>query len=152
PLTTNEESLITFRITAAGTNANSVLHFNLGEAPPQGAAINPTTGEFSWTPSEAQGPGSYIIPVNCVDSGNVDQNACIFLTINVNETNKPPQTTPIPDQTVEYCRSLVLQIVASDPDIPANALSYSLLSPVPAGASIGQDTGRFSWSPHIAQI
>ena len=39
---------------------------------------------------------------------------------------------------------------ASDPDVPANTLSFSLLG-APAGATIHPATGAFSWTPTEAQ-
>ena len=36
---------------------------------PAGATIDPATGEFSWTPSEAQGPGVYTFTVSVTDDG-----------------------------------------------------------------------------------
>src|SRR5262249_61304278 len=42
------------------------LTFGLVDAP-AGAAIDPITGVFTWTPSEAQGPGVYTFQVHVAD-------------------------------------------------------------------------------------
>ena len=47
----NEGEALSFTATATGTN----LTFSLDGAPPA-ASIDPDTGEFSWTPTEADGP------------------------------------------------------------------------------------------------
>jgi hypothetical protein len=42
---------------------------------------------------------------------------------------------------------LEFDVTATDADLPANSLSYSLGGNVPAGASIDRVTGHFSWTP-----
>ena len=38
------------------------------EATPVGAAINPFTGVFSWTPTAAQAGGTYVIAITVTDT------------------------------------------------------------------------------------
>ena len=144
PITANEESPICFRVSATGTNASSVLHFDLGQRPPQDASIDPITGDFCWTPSEAQGPSTYIVPINCVDSGNDNQNACIFVTITVNEVNKAPMLTE-PNRTIGEGQAASWNLCGTDMDIPANALTYMKLSG-PTNFTVNA-AGRVTWLP-----
>ena len=65
-------------------------------------------------------------------------------------TNQPPVLAAIPNQSVLAGRTLLVTNLASDPNIPALPLTYSLLSP-PAGASINANSGLFTWRPTIAQ-
>ena len=48
------------------------LSFSLG-GEPVGAVIDPVTGVFTWTPTEAQGPGSYDITIRVTDDGTPSQ-------------------------------------------------------------------------------
>ena len=47
------------------------------------AAINPTTGVFTWTPNESQGPGSYTFQVKVTDNGTGNLSDAKTITINV---------------------------------------------------------------------
>ena len=49
--------------TAAEINARAA-----GTGAPDGAAIDPLTGVFTWTPTEAQGPQTYTVTVRVIDS------------------------------------------------------------------------------------
>ncbi len=65
-------------------------------------------------------------------------------------TNHPPVLVPIANQTILAGRTLLLTNSASDPDVPPQSLTYTLLSP-PSGASIGVTNGLFTWRPTMAQ-
>src|SRR5213080_2387146 len=58
--------------------------------------------------------------------------------------------TPIPDQMVNEGTSLVITNTATDSDLPANTLTFSLVSP-PAGMSIDPSSGVLTWTPTEAQ-
>ena len=62
-------SPIQFTATDNDLPAN-LITFSLVNAP-AGAAIDGVTGLFTWTPSEAQGPGNYSIKVVATDNGVV---------------------------------------------------------------------------------
>src|SRR5213078_1189611 len=66
-------------------------------------------------------------------------------------TNRPPILGAIAEQTVPAGTLLTLTAAASDPDIPAQRLTFSLEPPVPAGAEINQANGLFRWKPAQAQ-
>jgi hypothetical protein len=51
---------------------------------------------------------------------------------------------------VDALTQLVVQIPASDPDIPTNRLTFSMTTG-PSGATLDADTGRFVWTPTLAQ-
>ena len=65
--------------------------------------------------------------------------------------NRPPRFTNLP---VNYTRpariTLYVANPVTDPDFPAQTLTWSLLSP-PAGATVNTSNGLFSWRPAIAQ-
>jgi O-glycosyl hydrolase len=64
--------------------------------------------------------------------------------------NQSPSLAPIPNQTILAGRILAITNSASDADVPAQTLAFSLLSP-PAGAGVAANTGLFTWRPAIAQ-
>ena len=54
----DEGSELSFTAMATDTDSPAnILSFSLGPGAPAGATIDPTSGAFSWTPGEAQGPG-----------------------------------------------------------------------------------------------
>ena len=53
----------------------------------------------------------------------------------VAEVNTAPQLPPLPNATLSELVTLVVTNTATDSDLPANGLSYSLLA-APAGATI----------------
>ena len=59
PKSVNELATLTFTVSATAPDlpANTLAYSATGLPP--GASFNATTRQFSWTPSEAQGPGSY---------------------------------------------------------------------------------------------
>jgi hypothetical protein len=68
------------------------LTFSLVGAP-SGASIDGTTGAFSWTPTEAQGPASYPFTVR-VSDGVANTDAAI--TLHVTEVNAAPAIANVP--------------------------------------------------------
>jgi hypothetical protein len=126
------------------------LTFSLGEGAADGAAIDPATGFFHWTPSEAQGPGSYFFGVIVTDDGSPAQNDSQGFIVVVREVNRAPQLPPIADRAVNEGESLALSIFATDADLPAQTLTFSLGSDAPSGASLSEG-GFFFWTPGEAQ-
>jgi hypothetical protein len=150
--TIDESTLLTVSVSAADADlpANG-LTFSLLGAPP-GMTINPATGAISWTPTEAQG-GSLVfnITVAVTDSSPLAVNDRMLATTNsfsvtVRELNSAPQLAVPASQSVVELESLMLQASATDVDLPANALTFSLLEP-PAGMTINPSTGVIGWTP-----
>jgi len=145
-VTVNERVLYTFDADATDRD-NDPLTFSLVGAPP-GASIDPSTGVFSWTPTEAQGPGTYNFTVR-VSDGLTDTDASI--TITVNEVNVAPVLTGVPaTATIDELALYTFDADATDADIPVQTLTFSLVG-APPGASIDPSTGVFSWTPTEAQ-
>jgi len=69
----------------------------------------------------------------------------------VNEVNRPPVLNSINNQTGFWGNAFGFTAAASDPDLPANTLTYSL-NGAPAGASINPSSGEFTWTPTAAQM
>ncbi len=64
--------------------------------------------------------------------------------------NSPPVLDPIGDKSVDELSLLNFTATASDPDLPAQNLTFSLGPGAPSGANITVD-GYFSWTPTEAQ-
>jgi hypothetical protein len=148
----DEQTLLSFTALASDPDlpANT-LTFSLDEGAPPGASIQPGSGLFTWTPTEAQGPGVYSFTIVVTDNGAPPLNAAETISVTVREVNRSPVLNPISDQQVTLGSTLTFTAIASDPDIPANTLTYSLDPSAPSGASIHASTGLFSWTPQADQ-
>ena len=139
----------TVSFTASATDADlpaQTLRFSLDAGAPAGAAIDPVTGFFSWATTEADGPGQYSVTVRVTDDGVGLLSAAQSFTITVTEGNTAPVLDAIPSQTVTEGDTVQFVAVASDTDVPAQTLTFSLGAGAPAGATIDPLTGRFTWA------
>ena len=107
-------------------------------------------GVFTWTPTEAQGPGSYAVTMRVTDDGTPNLSGDESFTVTVNEANAAPVLASIGDKSIDEQTSLSFVASATDSDNPANLLTYSLIG-APAGASINPITGLFDWTPTETQ-
>jgi uncharacterized repeat protein (TIGR01451 family) len=120
------------------------LTFSLLNAP-AGASINTNSGVFTWTPTEAQGPGTNAnIAIIVTDNGVPPLSATQFFTIFVLETNSAPVLAPISDRTVHAGMFVAVTNSASDTDAPPNVLTFTL-DTAPTGAGINSSNGLFGW-------
>ncbi len=149
--TTNELSALTFTVTATDPNSSDVLTFSLDAGAPAGATIGGSTGAFSWTPTEAQGPGTFPITIRATDNGTPVLSGSAAITVTVNEVNVAPVVTNPGNKTVAELANLAFTATATDADLPANTIAWSLDAGAPAGATIGAANGAFSWTPTEAQ-
>jgi hypothetical protein len=147
PKTVNELATLSFTATASDPDLPAqTLTFSLGPGAPSGASIT-GGGAFSWIPTEAQGPGSYVIRIIVSDGIAQDYED---ITVTVNEVNLPPVLNPIGPKTINEGALLQFTITASDPDLPAQTLTYSA-SNLPSGATFNPTTRVFSWTPTSGQ-
>src|SRR5205823_2738598 len=145
----NEQTLLTFTASATDPNGDT-LTYSLDPGAPAGAGINPTSGVFTWTPAEADGPGSYLITVRVTDNGSPSMSDTKAFAIAVSEVNLTPALTVPPDQSIPESSTLVVTNTATDPDVPANTLTFSLVS-APPGINLDSSTGILTWTPTEAQ-
>ena len=118
--------------------------------PPAGAAIDPDTGVFTWTPDEADGPGTFTLDVVVTDdTGNSDSEP---VTIQVAEVNQPPVLDPIGNRTVYSGAMATFTATAIDADLPEQILDFTLGTGAPQDAVIDPLTGVFTWAtPDVEQ-
>jgi hypothetical protein len=113
------------------------LVFSLAGEVPAGASIT-DDGVFSWVPDESHGPGSYLFDLVVTDSGSPVLTATETVTVTVAEVNEAPMLVSPGDRLDAEGASVSLQLEVSDPDLPANGLSW-LASDLPAGLVLGSD-------------
>ena len=148
-LTLDELTMLTVTNTATDANTNLTLTYTVTMSIDTNAMIingwpltyvttNPppvisTNGIITWTPSEAQGPGVYVITTVVTDNGLPPLSATNSFTVTVNEVNTAPFWPPnVPSQTnyiIAVLTTLVVTNTATDLDIPPNPLTYQLFGP-----------------------
>ncbi|TVS15269.1 MAG: tandem-95 repeat protein, partial [Planctomycetaceae bacterium] len=112
---------------------------------PSGAALDPVTGQLSWTPNLFQA-GVYEGIHLAVTDGNLTSGETIRIV--VANTNQPPVLTPLPDQSGR--EGTLLQFTVTATDIDGDPVLFA--SPdLPAGASLGPQSGLFHWTPDFEQ-
>src|SRR5439155_711706 len=147
--TINELTTLTVTNTATdGDLPANVLTYQL-LSPPTGASIN-SNGVITWTPAEGQGPGTVTFTTIVTDNGTPALSGANSFTVTVNEVNSAPVLTAPPDQTINELSALVVTNTASDADLPANTLTFALVSG-PSGVAINPATGVLTWTPTEAQ-
>ena len=142
--TVNEGVELSF--TAVGSDTDDPtqsLSYSLTGDVPTGATIDSTTGDFSFTPSETQGGESFTFSVVVSDGVATGTEA---LTVTVGEVNETPVLAAIADASVAEGDTLTLFALASDSDLPAQNLTYSLAGPNAGLASIDSGTGEFTFT------
>lgn len=143
------EELSTLRFTAGLRDANAragQLKYTLERAP-EGARINPDTGQFTWSPTEEQGPNRYemAVRVEALDGGAIPARQAFEVT--VLEINRPPVFDPIDHRSVAVDDTLTLEVKATDPNDPPKPVRFKLGPDAPLGARIDPVNGMFSWAP-----
>jgi serine/threonine protein kinase len=128
------------------------LNFKLMADAPLGASLDANTGEFLWTPTEAQGPQDYSFTIMAVvdEEGGASVVSERSFSIAVSEyKHLPIFDTPELASGKEH-EKFEFSIGAIDSNLPGIGLRYELLDP-PAGLLINQQSGIVSWEPNELQ-
>jgi hypothetical protein len=80
------------------------------------------------------------------DSGSPVMSDAETITLTVLEVNRAPELAPIGNKVVNEGTIVTFNASATDPDVPAQTLTFSLDAGAPSGASIHPATGAFTWS------
>src|SRR6185369_12709949 len=117
--------LVAFSASAAATDADlpaNNLTFALVSGP-SGLTVSPA-GAIAWTPTEAQGPGTYPVKVKVTDSGTPPLSVTNTFTLTVNEVNLAPVLTLPVNQTINESVAFSDDATATDADLPAQTLTF----------------------------
>jgi hypothetical protein len=134
------ELIVTNTASDSDLPANA-LTYQLVNAP--GNAAISGAGVITWTPAEDEAPGGYTVITIVSDGTDTATNS---FEVTVTEANAAPALSPIPDRTVHAGGVATFTAIATDPDLPAQQLTFGLTGVVPAGASINDSTGLFEWN------
>ena len=144
------------KFTATATDSNQppqALTWTLEPGAPANATINSSNGFFNWTPSEllAEGPqdgSNFNITVRVSDSGTPALSDTKTFNVTVLKTNSVPTLVTTGTRVVNEGELLMFTATASDSDVPAQRLTFSLdAESLPAGAAINPTNGVFTWTP-----
>ncbi len=150
----DEGQQLAFQARASDPDPGEILTLK-AQGLPSGATFTSATstngtvgGAFSWTPSEAQGPGDYSVEI-IVSDGFFTRSE--HMSIRVNEVNSPPVLSVPGPRTINEGSTLTFTVNAKDPDIPSNTIALSCENCASLAATFDPVTGVFSWTPAEAQ-
>jgi hypothetical protein len=109
------------------------------------AAID-ANGVITWTPTEAQGPSTNRF-TTFVSDGSLS--ATNTFTVVVNEVNRAPAASNLSKTTAEDTPTNLV-LTATDPDLPANPLTFAILASPTNGllSNFNSGTGTLTYSPN----
>lgn len=122
------------------------LTYALTGTPPSGATIT-SAGQFTWTPPSSQPLGPVTVGYIVTDTSGLSSTGSFVVDVVA-----PPVIATIPAQNAaagQPFTSFSLKPYATDPN--GLALSFSLGTNAPSGATINPSSGSFSWSPPESQ-
>ena len=140
--TIDEGSLLSVAVSAFdGDSPANLLTYSISA--PSGMTVDPSSGIITWTPTEVQGPGTYSVVVTVTDVGTPSESDATSFAVTVIEVNSPPVVNSPGDQTSSEGELVSLTVTASDPDLPANSLTFSTTG-LPTGLVIDPASGTIS--------
>jgi hypothetical protein len=144
----NELTLITVTNTATNSNIHATLSYTLVN-PPSNMVIN-ASGIITWTPAQAQSPGTNLVTTIVTNSDpydlvNPQLTATNTFTIIVKEVNVPASLPVISTQIVNELTLLTVTNTATNSNIHATITGYRLLSP--PGNLVVSGSGIITWTP-----
>jgi hypothetical protein len=140
------DELSTFTLTLVARDPDtpaSPIQYRL-EIAPSGSSIDPASGRFTWVPSETDGPGTYPVKAIAAQEAGGPEGSLGF-SIVVNELNQPPWLDLLPSIEAAEGQRITFTASATDDDLPAQRLFFTLDPGAPAGAAIDPNSGVFTW-------
>ena len=113
-----------------------------------GATINPTTGEFSWTPDANTAAGDYSFTVRATENGGQGLYSDYSFTLTVVE---PIQINDLAAVEVAEGSTLTVMPTTNADNVSWRPLTWSLSDDAPTGATINSSTGKITWKPSESQ-
>ncbi len=139
PKTIDEGSSLSFALAANDEDTDNSLTYTIDNLP-DGATLNGSSGNFSWTPGYDQSD-TYSLNAK-VSDGTAESTTTVSVT--VNDINRTPEISGGGSVTVTAGESASLSFSASDPD--GDNLKFES-NDLPAGADLNPSSGDFSWTP-----
>ncbi len=134
----------TLSLIAAATDPDGDPLTYRGENLPQGASVDPVSGQFSWTPSYQQA-GNY---TNLrIIAGDGHRSRFQEFSVSVDNVNRGPII--VPREPLFMREGGLLEFNMEAGDIDGDAITYAATN-LPAGALFTAD-GRFVWTPGYEQ-
>ena len=139
---------LAFKVSANDPDGPSEkITYTLEPGAPSGARLDASTGDFTWTPTEAQGPGTHRVVMTATDQGTPPAVTRFTVAIGVQEDNQPPVIGTIASRPSEELEDIRVELPVTDLDEPPQRLTYRLLSS-PPNATVGAD-GIVHWTPSL---
>jgi hypothetical protein len=143
-------------VTNTATNAN-IHATNSGYAltsAPSGMSIT-TNGIITWTPLASQVPSTNTITTVVTNTDSFDLvnphlTATNSFTVTINAIHNGPSLLAQSGRNITEPATLTVTNTAIDTDLPALALTYTLVSPTPIGVNISAN-GIITWTPNAGQ-
>ncbi len=151
-VTVNEGVLVSISNSATDADLDvQTLTFSFVNGAPPNATIHFKTGLITWQTGEGNGPSTNVLGVIVSDNGSPALSATGFVTVVVNEVNQAPVIATAGPFTINEGTLFSHTFTATDSDLPATPIRWSLGSGTPAGAVIHTNSGLFTWTPTILQ-
>ena len=145
PQTIAETKLYRVKMSAGTVNPDTMLEILDG---PEGATIDPQSGELVWTPTEAQGPGEYTIAIVTKQGSTGTVTSRVNVQLNVEERAEPPVFDPVEIPELEVGEPVTVKVSAKDTDIPSSPVIYSLKGfKTSRSPELDPVTGKVTWTP-----
>ncbi|MFO1499558.1 MAG: Ig-like domain-containing protein, partial [Verrucomicrobiota bacterium] len=125
----------------------NVLSYTLVSGP-AGATLS-SNGQFVWQPTQA--PMTALVTVRVSDNGSPSLSDTETFEVVVARNGNSAPVLVVPDQGALAGVEFALPLKATDPDGPADKLTYSLVSG-PAGSYVDSSSGTFRWTPSLALL
>jgi len=145
-----EGNALSFALSASDSDQPAQkLTFSLISGP-EGLTVNPTSGQVSFRPTEAQGPSTNTVVVRVTDNGTPVMSGTNAFSIVVLEVNQAPELASVENLTIDPMKPTVIRLSAKDADLPVQKLTFALVDG-PKGMAVDPSEGVVSWTPTVEQ-
>ncbi|MBL9143545.1 MAG: hypothetical protein JNM99_07650 [Verrucomicrobiaceae bacterium] len=153
-------STLTFTASAVDPDVGQTVSYQLFNAP-AGATINPSTGDFSWTPAVGQYNATFSnVTIRSSDNGTPSLFDEESIAITVGAGNNPPVTSTASLSITANVGQLVSFVVSGTDANTTQTLALSCSAGLPSGATFPTVTGSastgvsstFSWTPGAGSV